>query len=236
NAKAVRTMAVAAMLLALAAVFSPHAVLGKLETWRQETSSAFAKGHRDRGVISESGRVRLRQSLTPGGKPHAARARAQARKPNGAIYAATGDAGKVFLRETKDDSAWEEVYDASDSQALALAVLPDGRVFVGTGPSGLLVDITDPKHPVTTPRLDPEVKYVWDLAADAKGNLYAATGPTGQLWKIAPDGKRTLLFDSKHSHLLCVAVAPDESVYAGSDGEGLIYKVAPDGKASVVYD
>lgn len=236
NAKVRRAASVAALLLLVAALGGPQSVLGKLETWRQETSSAFTKGHRERVVISESGRVRLGQSLTPAGKLDAARVWDLARKADGTLFAATGDAGKVFRREAKDDAAWESVYDSHDSQALALAVLPDGRVLVGTGPTGQLVDITDPKHPVTTPRLDPEVKYLWDLAADAKGNLYAATGPTGQLWKVAPDGKRTLLFDSKHSHLLCVAVGPDGSVYAGSDGEGLIYRVAPDGKASVVYD
>ena len=45
--------------------------------------------------------------------------------------------------------------------------------------------------------------------SDPKGNLYAATGPTGQLWKRSGDGKWSLLLDSKHSHLLCVAVGPD---------------------------
>ena len=44
------------------------------------------------------------------------------------------------------------------------------------------------------------------------------------------------LLDSKHPHLLCVAVGLDGSVYAGSDGEGLIYKVAPGGKISIIYD
>ena len=94
--------------------------------------------------------------------------------------------------------------------------------------------MTDPKHPASRP--DPGVQYIWDLAADPKGNLYAATGPTGQLWKRSADGEWSLLLDSKHAHLLCVAVGPDGSVYAGSDGEGLIYQVAPDGKVSVVYD
>lgn len=236
NAKVRHTTAVAAAFVLLTAIGGARSVLGKLETWRQESSSAFSKGHRERVVISESGRVRLGQSLTAVGKLDAARVWDLARKGDGTVYAATGDGGKVFRRESRDDAAWEPVYDSSDSQVLALAVGPDGRVFAGTGPSGLIVDITDPKHPVTTPRLDPDVKYIWDLAADAKGNLYAATGPTGQLWKLAPDGKRTLLLDSKHSHLLCVAVAADSSVYAGSDGEGLIYRVAPDGKTSVVYD
>ncbi|WP_406696500.1 WD40 repeat domain-containing protein [Singulisphaera sp. Ch08] len=236
NAKFERAAAVAACLLLLAAIGGPPVALGKLETWRQETSSAFVKGHRERVVVSETGRVRLGQSLSPIEKIEAARVWDLARTPDGTIYAATGDEGKLFRRESKESAAWNVAYDAADSQILAVDVLPDGHVFVGTGPTGLIVDVTDSANPVTTPRLDPDVKYIWDLAHDSKGNLYAATGPTGQLWKLAPDGKRTLILDSKHPHLLCVAVSPDGSVYAGSDGEGLIYRVSAEGKTSVVYD
>ena len=51
-----------------------------------------------------------------------------------------------------------------------------------------------------------------------------------------PDGKWSLVYDSKASHLLSVAIGPDGSVYAGSDGEGLIYRVSPDGKTSILFD
>src|SRR5205807_10422454 len=85
-------------------------------------------------------------------------------------------------------------------------------------------------------RPHPGVHYIWDIATDTQGNLYAATGPTGQLWKRTPQGAWSLLLDSPHAHLLCVAVGADGSVFAGSDGEGLVYKVAPAGKVSVLYD
>ncbi len=219
--------------VSVALALAPSA-LAKLETWRQDTSSAFGKGHRERVVISDNGRVRLGQDLKPTAKLDANRVWDLARTAQGVVYAATGDAGKVFHHEGKDDTPWTLSYDAPDTQALALAVLPNGHVVVGTGPTGQVVDLTDPTHPASRP--DPGVQYVWDLAADAKGNLYAATGPTGQLWKRAPDGKWSLILNSKHPHLLCIAVGPDGAVYAGSDGEGLIYRVGPDGKASVVYD
>ncbi len=151
-----------------------------------------------------------------------------------ALFACTGDAGKVFRREPTKDAAWTVHFDSSDSQALCLAVCPDETIFVGTGPAGQVVNLTDPKHPSSRP--DPKVQYIWDLAADPKGNLYAATGPNGQLWKRASDGKWSLVYDSKATHLLCVAIGPDGSVYAGSDGEGLIYRVATDSKVSILFD
>ena len=206
----------------------------KVDTWRQEGASAFAKHHRERVVISDQGHVRLGQALLPTGPLAAERVWDLARAADGTIYAATGDAGKVFRQSTKEGSAWTVAIDAPDSQALALAATPEGKVYVGTGPGGQVIEVTDPEHPASRP--DPKVQYIWDLAADTQGNLFAATGPTGQLWKRSHDGKWKLLFDSKATHLLCVAVAPDGTVYAGSDGEGLIYRINREGKVSVVYD
>ena len=206
----------------------------KLEAWREETASAFNKAKRERLVVSDAGKVRLGHALKPLGSIDAARVWDLTLNKSGELFAATGDDGKVFRREGGPDAPWHLAYDAADTQALALALGPDGHVFAGTGPNGQVVDVTDPKHPASRP--NPGVQYIWDLASDPAGNLYAATGPTGQLWKRSPAGAWTLLLDSKHSHLLCVALAPDGTVYAGSDGEGLVYKVAPGGKVSVLYD
>jgi hypothetical protein len=232
-----RTISILALFGSIAGVVAalgPFSVFGKLEIWRQEGASAFAKHHRERVVISDQGKVRLSQALVPTGSLAAERVWDLARGNDGVLYAATGDSGKVFRRAAKESTSWELALDAVDSQALSLAVLPDGKVFVGTGPTGQVVDVSDAKHSASRP--DPKVQYIWDLAADAQGNLFAATGPSGQHWKRTAQGQWSLLYDSKATHLLSVAVAPDGTVYAGSDGEGLIYRVGPDAKVSVVYD
>lgn len=212
--------------------FPGDAVAGKLETWRHDTAAGFAKGHKERIVISDTGRVRLGRAVKPTDGLDAAHVWDLLRSKGGATFAATGNEGKVYRRE--GDGPWKVAFDAEDTQVLSLTALPDGRVLAGTGPSGQVIDVADPKHPASRP--DPAVQYIWDLASDGDGNLYAATGPTGQLWKRTADGKWSLLLDSKHAHLLCVALGRDGSVYAGSDGEGLIYRVTSDGKVSVVYD
>ena len=121
------------------------------------------------------------QALLPTGPLAAQRVWDLARASDGTVYAATGDSGKVFRQSTKEAAPWTVALDAADTQALALAATLDGKVFVGTGPGGQLLEVTDPQHPASRP--DPKVQYIWDLAADAQGNLFAATGPTGQLWK-----------------------------------------------------
>jgi hypothetical protein len=218
-------------LFAAVSCFTPaHA--SKVETWKQDTGTAFSKGKRQGVVVSDTGRVRLAREVFGAGKLEAVRVWDLARTSRGALFAATGDAGKVYMREGEGD--WSVVFSGEDSQVFCLVALPDGRVLGGTGPNGTVVDLTDPRHPAT--RLDSAVQYVWDLAADARGNVYAATGPTGQVWKRGTDGKWSLHFDSKQTHVLCLAIVPDGSVYAGSDGEGIVYKITPEGSATVVFD
>jgi hypothetical protein len=209
-------------------------VLGRLQTWREEGATTFQKGRRERVVISDDGDVRLGRLLKPVGTLDAARVWDLARGVKGEVYAATGDEGKVFRKPNGGGEGWTAVYDAKDTQALSLTATQDGRVYVGTGPTGQVVDVSGASP--TASRPDPKVQYVWDLASDSRGNVFAATGPTGQLWKRSPDGTWSLLLDSKHPHLLSVAVSPDGSVFAGSDGDGLVYKVDPAGKVSVLYD
>ena len=132
-------------------------------------------------------------------KLDAARVWDMARTADGTTYAATGDEGKVFRRDAKDNASWNVVYDATDSQALSLAVLPENRVVVGTGPNGQIVDVTDPNHAVTTPRLDPDIKYIWDLASDAKGNLYIGDHDNGAIRKVDAHGTITTFFTGRNS-------------------------------------
>ncbi len=231
-AVALHAVALGLCLAAIVSLFSP--LWAKVESWRQEGPSAFAKCHRESVVVSDTGRVRLGHALERVGALNAGRVWDLARTRDGAVLAATGDSGQVFRREPKADAAWTVLYDSTDSQVLSLVECPDGSLFAGTGPGGQLVDLRDPKHPASRP--DPKVQYIWDLAASPQGDVYAATGPNGQLWKRSREGRWSLVYDSKSTHLLCVALGPDGSVYAGSDGEGLIYRVGPDGKATILFD
>jgi sugar lactone lactonase YvrE len=81
-----------------------------------------------------------------------------------------------------------------------------------------------------------EATHVWDVVEDKDGNLYVATGDEGKLYKVTPDGKVTVAFDSDDSQILCLARAPDGSIYAGTGPSGLIVRIAPDGNARVLYD
>jgi sugar lactone lactonase YvrE len=80
-----------------------------------------------------------------------------------------------------------------------------------------------------------QATHVWDVVEDKDGNLFVATGDEGKLYKVTPEGKVSVAFNSEESQILCLALAGDGSVYAGTGPGGLIVRIAPDGKASVLY-
>jgi sugar lactone lactonase YvrE len=80
-----------------------------------------------------------------------------------------------------------------------------------------------------------EAANVWDLVED-RGNLYVATGDEGKLLKVTPDGKTSVVYSSKDSHIFSLAATPDGTIYAGTGPTGKILRVNPDGKVATVAD
>ena len=57
-----------------------------------------------------------------------------------------------------------------------------------------------------------EEKYVWAMTFDDAGNLYAATGTGGKIYKITPDGQTSVLYDSDERNILCLALSSGNAV------------------------
>ncbi len=76
-----------------------------------------------------------------------------------------------------------------------------------------------------------DADHVWDVAEDNVGNLYAATGGEGKVWKVTPDGKATPVYAAEDGQVLCLAVGPDGSVYAGTGPSGRVVRIDPRGEA-----
>ena len=79
----------------------------------------------------------------------------------------------------------------------------------------------------------PASAYVWDLAEDESGNLYAAVADPGKLLRIAPDGNVTTLWEDPEAQAFAVATAADDVVYVGTGPGGKVWKIA--GESSEVY-
>src|SRR5690242_6190431 len=96
--RAARRAAVLGLTFAAALAAGRLPALARLETWREESASAFGKGRREGVVVSDNGLVRLGRALKPLGSLDAVRVWDLARGPHNELYAATGDVGKVFRR------------------------------------------------------------------------------------------------------------------------------------------
>jgi hypothetical protein len=80
-----------------------------------------------------------------------------------------------------------------------------------------------------------EATHVWDVLEDKAGNLFAATGDEGKIYKVAPDGKIHVAFASEDSQILCLALASDGTLYAGTGPGGHVLRIPANGPGQVLY-
>ena len=177
-------------------------VYAKVETWRSGGPRARSPRRiATESSISDSGRVRLGHALAPLGSIGVERIWDLARTREGILLAATGDCGQGTGPRAQSRRGLERRLRCERLAGALAGRYARGISYAGTGPAGQLVNLTDPKHPASRP--DPKVQYIWDLACDQQGNLWAATGPTGQLWKRTAEGVGR--WSMTASRLICCA-------------------------------
>src|SRR3954451_3240730 len=83
---------------------------------------------------------------------------------------------------------------------------------------------------------DTSSAYLWALAQDSKGNLYAGGGTGAKLFRIPPDGKGKMLADLDALEIHAIAVDSRDRVFAATSPDGKVYRIAANGKPEVFYD
>ena len=73
--------------------------------------------------------------------------------------------------------------------------------------------------------------FIWSIAADKDGVVYAATGAPARVYRITPDGKGAVIFEPKELQVQAVAVGGDGAIYAATSPDGKVYRIAR-GKAT----
>ncbi len=68
--------------------------------------------------------------------------------------------------------------------------------------------------------------FIWGIAADKDGTVYAATGAPARVYRITPDGKATVIFEPKELQVQAVALSKDGgAIYAATSPDGKVYKL-----------
>jgi hypothetical protein len=98
-----------------------------------------------------------------------------------------------------------------------VSLSPDGRVFPAPA-YDLLYDTGQP--------------YVFSMARDKAGNLYVGTGDEGKVFKVDPQGKGSLYFQSKELNVFAMALDASDTLYVGTSPNGKVYKVTGPNQAT----
>ena len=214
-------------------------------TWEQSRYEDFTKGTTHGVAISSDGALELAPALKLLATTPSNAVWALAVGPKGEVYAATGAPARVY--QITAGAPPLAIFQPQELQVQALAVDKNGTIYAATNPDGKVYKIEHKAAAVAEERtkpqgewtssiyFDPGTKYIWDLALDAGGNLYVATGDHGQIFRVAPNGDHSLFFKSDEPHIRVLTLAGNGDIVAGSDGSGLIYRISPKGEAFVLY-
>lgn len=174
--------------------------------------------------------------------------------PDGMLYAATLPNGKVYRidpngPEIKLDNAPHPVYkqDASGSSAATPPVVFDpaqvnptptyiwdlafdtaGKLYIATGGPAAIYRV-DLKKPGAVPErffLSSE-QHIRALLFGKDGTLYAGSDGRGLVYRIAPDGKGFVVFESPKQEISALALDPQGNLYAAALGDRSKSNLAP---------
>src|SRR3954447_8655444 len=140
------------------------------------------------------------------------------------LAAALTAAPLLFAVETR---SWvhNEESDFDKGTLKNLSLRKDGRLSL----SPLFRELSDPSAP-----------YLWVLAVDSKGTLYAGGGGPGssssKLIAVDASGKSRAVTEIPGLQIQAIAVDKSDSVYVGTAPDGKVYRVNASGKADVFYD
>jgi hypothetical protein len=67
--------------------------------------------------------------------------------------------------------------------------------------------------------------YIWALAADDAGNIYAAAGSPARVYRITPGGSSSIIFEPQELQVQALKVGPGGAIYAATAPDGKVYKI-----------
>lgn len=68
--------------------------------------------------------------------------------------------------------------------------------------------------------------YIWAIASDAAGDIYAAAGSPARVYRVTPDGKSTTIFEPQELEVQALVAAKNGVVYAATAPDGKVYRLA----------
>ncbi len=67
--------------------------------------------------------------------------------------------------------------------------------------------------------------YIWSIASDPGGNIYAAAGSPARVYRITPDGQSATIFEPQELQVQALVVDKKGIVYAATAPDGKVYRL-----------
>ena len=67
--------------------------------------------------------------------------------------------------------------------------------------------------------------YIWSIASDPEGNLYAAAGSPARVYHITPDGQSSVIFEPQELQVQALVVESSGLIYAATNPDGKVYRL-----------
>jgi WD40 repeat protein len=144
----------------------------------------------------------------------------------GALLA--GTQGRGLVLEVSLDGAARVLFDSGHDEIGAIAVAPDGALYVGGsgGESG------GKRGKNAPPKSKRDETTSSTKAADGEADDSAGkTGGNASIYRIAPDGVVARVWESEEEFLYALAIGASGNIVAATGGGGAIYEVTPGGSA-----
>jgi hypothetical protein len=74
--------------------------------------------------------------------------------------------------------------------------------------------------------------FLWSMVAQPDGTIFVGTGNEGKVFRIDPQGRGSMFFDSAELEAHALALAPNGGLYVGTSPDGKIYRVDRNGTAT----
>ena len=151
--------------------------------------------------------------------------------PQGGVHAATGSRGRVY--DIQADGTWEVEAESFEYELFAFVEGPEGLYFAGA-PNGTVMRLDAGR--VLETLIDLPEGLVWSLIAGPEGDIFAASGENGEIYRIAPDGSAQSFAKIPDAHAVSFAWW-GERLICGTDGRGLLLAIDPSGgEVRVLFD
>jgi len=220
-----------ALVAALLIGTAPWALASGTAAWEMNSYADFIRGHFSGISLSREGRLSLAPKVDTIFTSDQPVIWSVAEGPDGSLYAATGNRGRVYRIDSAGKSTL--LWTAEQPEVFAIAVDQAGAVYAGTSPDGKVYRIEAGQ---ATEYFAPKARYIWSLAIAPDGALYVGTGDQGKIYRVESAGKGELYYETGQSHITGLAVDSEGRLLAGTEPNGILYRISAKDKAFVLYD